>query len=238
MTGAPRGFRVVAVAGASVGLALTAAPALAAPAGAAPTSRSRVPYTDPSATGSIGLCNRAGRQVTSGNISTKPFAWRAVSTQAAAAPYNGAGRTATLYAYQPRRGLTAGTWSGLAFTASSRYSNPAHPMAAATAGDESLKQFMHLFKPQWNGFLQVRMYLGAPGAAAYTTRYPVLNIQITGNRWRAVGGTTLNCRSGTAESLETIVRPTTTTTSSATHTSSFQPESGADPRSSSKGHWS
>ena len=58
--------------------------------------------------GSIGLCNQAGQQITSGNINTVPFAWRAVSTQPAQAPYNNAYRTAILMAYQPIQELTPG----------------------------------------------------------------------------------------------------------------------------------
>ena len=92
-----------------------------------------VPYTDPDAVGSIGLCNQAGQQITSGSVTTKPFAWRAVSTQPAPAPYNNAGRTATLLAYQPLQDLPAGDWSGAQMTSSSSYTNPANPMAAATA---------------------------------------------------------------------------------------------------------
>ena len=89
---------------------LGAAVALAQPLGAplmgtAGAATSTVPYTDPDAVGSIGLCNQAGQQITSGSITTRPFAWRAVSTQAAPAPYNNAGRTATLVAYQPQQAL-------------------------------------------------------------------------------------------------------------------------------------
>ena len=100
------------------------------------------PYTDPDAVGSIGLCNQAGQQITSGSVTAKPFAWRAVSTQPAPAPYNNAGRTATLVAYQPQQGLPAGDWSGAQMTSSSRYTNPANPMAAATAADQSLQDII------------------------------------------------------------------------------------------------
>lgn len=203
--------------GATVGLAL------AGSTGAAAAS-SAVPYTDHSVVGSIGLCNRAGHQVTSGSIDAKPFAWRAVSTQPASAPYNNKWRTATLYAFQPQQGLTADEWSGRPLTASSRYTNPANPMTAATNGDESLKDFTEEFRPKWDGFLQLRIYLDTQNQAAYSLHYPALDIQVTGNTWHAVGGSTVNCSSGTAESLETIVQPADTA------------EPGTSPSSSPKGH--
>jgi hypothetical protein len=188
-------------------LSTLGAATLAVPAGADQSA----PYTDASAVGYIGLCNQAGQQITSGSINTVPFAWRAVSSQPAQAPYNGPSRTAQLYAYQPIMGLTANDWSGDILTASARYSNPASPMAAATSADESLAQYMVEFKPDWDGFLELRMFLGGANEQAFTEHYPVLNIQVTGQTWQAVGGGSVNCRSGTAESIETILLPTTTT---------------------------
>ncbi len=89
---------------------------LIAPAGADPS----VPYTDPDAAGYIGLCNQAGQQITGGNVDTAPFAWRAVSSQPAPAPYSGPTRTAILLAYQPLMGLASSDWSGDELTASAR----------------------------------------------------------------------------------------------------------------------
>jgi hypothetical protein len=206
----PGWLRVGAVSGAVAGiLMLTAGPAAAAASSAAP-------YADPDAAGSIGLCNQAGQQITSGSITTKPFAWRAVSTQPATAPYNSAGRTATLVAYQPQQGLPSGDWSGAQMTSSSRYTNPANPMAAATAADQSLQDIIEQYPPKWDGFLQLRIYLGTANEPGDTQSYPALNVQVTGDIWQAVGGASVNCSSGTSESLESIVLPSTTTTSPAT----------------------
>jgi hypothetical protein len=179
-------------------------------AGAAVASP-RPPFTDPSAVGYIGLCNEAGHQITSGNIDTTPFAWRAVSSQAAPAPYNNAWRTAILLAYQPRQGLPPGEWSGDELTASSRYTNPAHPMVAATHGDDSLEDFIQEFHPVWDGYLQLRIYLGTQNAEVYSVQYPGLDIRVTGDTWQAVGGGPVNCHSGTAESLESVVLPKSAT---------------------------
>jgi hypothetical protein len=166
-----------------------------------------VPYSDPNAIGYIGLCNQSGQQITSGSITTTPFAWRAVSSQAAQPPYDNSGRTATLYAYQPRQGLLPGEWSGEQMTSSSRYSNPANPMAAATDGDDSLEDFIQDYPPKWDGFIQLRIYLSTVNEQAYDLHYPVLDIQVTGQTWQAVGGGAVNCQSGTSESIESIVLP-------------------------------
>jgi hypothetical protein len=184
--------------------------ALGAVAPAANAAGSGAPYQDPNVRGYLGLCDQAGQQVTHGSIATTPFAWRVVSSQAAQAPYDAAGRTATLYAYQPRAGLPAGEWSGDALTASARYTNPAHPMTAATNRDDSLNNFIEEFRPVWDGFLQIRMYLGAPNEPIYSLSYPALDIKVTGNTWRAVGGGPVSCTSGKSESIETILLPAST----------------------------
>jgi hypothetical protein len=205
-------LRVGAVSGAVAGILMLAGPAAAAASSAAP-------YTDPDAAGSIGLCNQAAQQITSGSITTKPFAWRAVSTQPAPPPYNNAGRTATLVAYQPQQGLPSGDWSGTQMSSSSRYTNPSNPMAAATAADQSLQDIIEQYPPKWDGFLQLRIYLGTANEPGDTQSYPALNIQVTGDTWQAVGGASVNCSSGTSESLESIVLPSTTTTSPGTSSS-------------------
>jgi hypothetical protein len=199
--------------------------------GAAGAATSAAPYTDPDAVGSIGLCNQAGQQITSGSVTAQPFAWRAVSTQPAPSPYNNTGRTATLVAYQPQQSLPAGDWSGTQLTTSARYSNPANPMAAATAADQTLQDIIEEYPPKWDGFLQLRIYLGTANEQPYDQRYPSLNIQVTGDTWQAVGGSTVNCASGTAESLESVLLPSTTTTAPPTTT----PPSVATPAAASAG---
>ncbi len=169
-----------------------------------------VPYTDPDVAGSIGLCSPAG-QITSGSVDTVPFVWRAVSTQPSSAPYNNAGRRATLVVTQPLQNIPAGDWSGETLTAASSYTNPDSPMAAATDRDLSLEDAIDSYPPTWDGFLQLRIYLSTANAAPYTSKYPALDIQVTGNTWHAVGGATVNCAAGTAESMETVLLPTTTT---------------------------
>jgi hypothetical protein len=191
----------VAATGLSVIAVLAGAPAAFAGSG--------VPYSDPAVVGSIGLCNKAGQQITHGSVNTTPFVWRAVSSQAAQNPYDAAGRTATFYAFQPRQDVAPGQWSGEALTASSRYTNSAHPMAAATGRDDSLKDFISDFPPSWDGLIELRIYLGAPNAQVDSLSYPATNIKVTGNTWRVVGAVApAACGSGKSESIETILLPT------------------------------
>jgi hypothetical protein len=194
---------------------LTVASASTVAATAAGSARP-APYTDSSAVGYIGLCNEAGQQVTSGSVSAAPFVWRAVSSQAAPAPYNGPGGTAILDAYLPMQSLPAGDWSGEQLTASARYSNPQSPMAQATAQDVPLEDFLQDYPPEWDGFVQLRLYLGTQNQPANVQHYPALDLQISGNTWTAVGGGHVNCNVGSAESLETVLAPSSTTTTVAT----------------------
>jgi hypothetical protein len=209
--------------------------ALAVPVGLAGAAGSTTaPYTDSNSVGYIGLCDQAGHQITTGNVHSTPFAWRAVSSVAAPSQYATASRTAILLAYQPQQGLAPGQWSGEGLSASSTYSNPATPMVAATSGDDSLEDFLEAFHPKWDGYVQLRIYLGAAGEEAYSLHYPSLSLHVVGDTWTAVGGGPVNCASGTAESLESVVLPSTTTTAAPTGGGSAgQKSSGTGTRSGS-----
>ena len=191
----------------ALGVAMASTVMWTGTSGAATTT---APYTDPDAVGYIGLCNQAGQQVTSGSTTTVPFVWRAVSSEPAPAGYNGPSRTATLTAYLPVQVLAPGEWSGEELTAASRYTNPEGPMAAATDRDVALQTFIGDYPPQWDGFIQLRLFLGAADEEPATVQYPALNIQVTGDIWKAIGGGTVNCASGTSESMESILLPGTT----------------------------
>ena len=169
-----------------------------------------VPYKDPNAVGSIGLCDAHGHQVTSGSVNTAPFAWRAVSTNPTPGSYTEPTRTAVLMAFQPIQGLAPPDWSGDSLTAASRYSNPSNPMAAATGGDESLAGFMTEYSPKWDRILQLRLYLDAANEPVYSLHYPALDIRVTGNTWHALDGGPVDCNAGTVESIESILLPAST----------------------------
>jgi hypothetical protein len=86
-------------------------------------------------------------------------------------------------------------------------------MAAATDGDQSLQSIIEAYPPRWDGFLQLRMYLSTAGHEPYEATYPTLNVQVTGDTWQAVGGSPVNCASGTAVSIESVLLAPSTTTS-------------------------
>lgn len=176
-------------------VALTVPVLAAAPAAAA----SPVPYTDFSAKGSVGLCDKSGNAVTSGKVTDKPFAWFAVSSMAAPAGYGGTGRKATLVIYQPRPGAYPNQWSGDQMTSSSPYTNPRYPMAAASAEDFSLQDFIHAFPPKLNGLLQLRIYYGIPNMPTWTETYAATDIRVTGSTWKVVRGASVPCTKGTAK---------------------------------------
>jgi hypothetical protein len=147
-----------------------------------------VPYTDPAAIGFITLYDQGGNAIKGGSVNDHPFVWKAVGSAKAAAPYDGAGRKATLYAYQPREGAVPSTWSGDTLTASTAYDDPAHPTTAASTKDFSLQDYLSEFPARWNGLVQLRIYLGIPGQPGYTVKYASTDLKVTGNTWAIVGG--------------------------------------------------
>jgi hypothetical protein len=166
-----------------------------------------VPPSDTSAVGGITLCDQNGQQVTSGSVDSAPVVWRAVDSTAAPKGYGEDG-TATLYAFQPRVGVAPGDWSGEQLTASSRYSDPAHPMAAATSIDESLSAFLGDYPLSSLGVVELRMYLGAPDQPPYSILYDASYLQVTGDTWRQLDPGTASCStSGNSVSLETVALP-------------------------------
>jgi len=156
-------------------------------AGIASASPVTVPYTDPSSTGSITLCDLGGHSLLSGSITTKPFAWKAVGSAPASAPYNGAGALATLYIFIPVQGLPPSYWNGDNMTAASAYTNPAHPAAQATSLDFSLRDFLGNFRTPWNNLLQLRLLESSPANGGPAPTYNALTIQVHGGTWSVVG---------------------------------------------------
>jgi hypothetical protein len=186
---------------------VVAASALCTAGAPAAHAAGALPWTDSSVTGFIGLCDSHGHSINSGSLDSAPFVTRGVSSVAAPSPYGEAGRTATLYAFQPRQDLAPGEWSGDMLTASTRYSNPAHPTAVATGGDLSLADFVGEFPPTWDGLVQLRLYLGAPGQPAQTLSYASTTVKVTGSTWTVVSGGNVSCASGQATSIESILLP-------------------------------
>ncbi len=138
------------------------------------------------------------------SLDAKPFIWRAIGSTGAPAGYRKEG-TATLYAFQPRQGVDPADWSGEQLTASSRFSLPAHPMAASTYADESLRMFLGDYPASWNGYVQLRLFLGAPGEGPLTDNYDAADLQVTGGTWHLLNNGPADCTtSGRSVSVESL----------------------------------
>ncbi len=157
---------------------------------------SGLPYTDQYAHGSIGLCDKAGNNITRGSVYDKPFAWRAVSAVAAAGALAGPGRKATLYAYQPRKGVDPANWSGQQLGAASAYSSTTVPVAQQTDRDPALSDYLNNFPPQWDKLVELRIYFGALNIPVSASSYPAADIRITGTTWTLLNGAKVDCNAG------------------------------------------
>lgn len=190
-------------AGVVLSAGLVSAVSFMAPAAAA----AGAPPADSSAVGAITLCGQNGQQITSGSISAKPVVWRAVDTTAAPKGY-GEGGTATLFAYQPRPQVPPGDWSGEQLTASARYTNPSHPMAAATVIDESLASYFGDYPLSPLGLIQLRIYLGSPKQPPYSILYDATYLRVSNGRWTQLSPGPADCStSGSSVSVETLTLP-------------------------------
>jgi hypothetical protein len=172
---------------------------------AGPSSADTVPYRDPSAVGSLTLCDTSGHELTSGTTGFAPFAWRIIGSTPAQAPYNGPGRTATLFAYQPMQNVDPSNWFGQALTGSARYTDAAHPMAAATPADLSLDNYLVAYPTKWDDLVQLRLFVGAPNRPTYFSTYDAATLKVTGKSWTLVQGGGGSCASGTAVSNEMVL---------------------------------
>jgi hypothetical protein len=191
---------------ARVGAAVVAGLATAA-LGAAPAQADAVPFDDPNATSSIGFCDKAGHEITSGKIGDAPFAWTAVATDPAPKGFAAPRGRASLFAYQPIKYVDAGDWSGKQMTAASRYTSTAHPMAQATTLDPALVDFVSAFTPHWDGLVQFRMFFTAPLSPQHTGTYPAAVVKVQGDTWKLISGGHPDCHAGKAVSNETVALP-------------------------------
>ena len=147
-----------------------------------------VPYDDSASTGALALVDQNGKAVTTGSVNDKPFVRAAVSLVKAPSPYDKPGRKAALMAFQPRKGVSPALWGGDFMTGSTTYENPNFPTAHGTDEDISLANFIAEFPPQWNGMIQLRIYLGAPQEPGLTSSYVTADIKVSGDTWTLVRG--------------------------------------------------
>ena len=180
-----------------------------------PAQAADVPYSDPSSTGSLSLCGADGAALTGGPLASGPPAVLAVGSSAAPQDYATQGATATLLAFQPRSGLDPAQWSGELVTGASRYADPKHPAARSVPADLSLAGFAADFPPSWDGLIQLRLYLGAPGQPVRSGKYDSADVRVVGDRWELVRGGSASCVGVRATPLAQLLGvPVTTPTSS------------------------
>lgn len=170
-----------------------------------PAHADGIGYVDPNVTGAVGLCDAQGRNVRSGKVTDKPFLVRAVGNTAAPAPYDAPGRTAFLTAFQPRPGVDPGEWSGYTVMTASTYSNPAHPMVQGSPIGGSLQEFLGRFPPQWDGLVQLRLFLSGSERSPRTDAYDATDLRVVGDTWTVVRGGDGPCTAGDAVSRSALL---------------------------------
>jgi membrane protein implicated in regulation of membrane protease activity len=194
-----------------------------------------LPYTDSNATGGITLCDAHGQAVTRGRNDVS-LAAMAVGGSAAVAPFNGDHRSAILTAYQPRKGVEPGNWSGQSMTGLSQYTNPKIPMVEILPRDYTMQGFLTSYSPQWDGLIQLRIYLKAPNQGTKNDTYAATSLKVTGNTWQQVGAVAGDvCKTGTAMSIARVLGLPTAAPSKRpsgtgrTASPSIRPGAGASP---------
>lgn len=174
---------------------------------AAPAAAGGVPYSDPAQVGTIGFCDAQGHPIDSGSLDAVPFAAKAIGSAAAAPPYDQGEKVAYLEAYQPREGLTPLEWSGEQLISPSVYADAAHPTVIGTAGEISLRQFVEDYPPQWDGLVQLRLYLKTDEMQTDVLHYAATDLRIDGATWQVVNGGAVSCSQGRARSVAAILAP-------------------------------
>src|SRR5579859_6446572 len=86
---------------------------------AAHASGNAVPFSDPYVQGSLTLCNRYHQPITSGQVTTQPFIWSAVSSTPAPPRYT----RAYLLVYQPIQYVDPSNWTGYQLNDDAIFSN-------------------------------------------------------------------------------------------------------------------
>lgn len=170
-----------------------------------PAAADGTPYHDAHRAGDLTLCDANGHELRGGDLAADPLAALVLGSTPAPPGYDGPRATATLLAFQPRQGVDPGEWSGELIGAGSRFSNPRHPAVAGVPGDLTLQGFVGDFPPHWDGLVQLRVYLGAPGRSPYSERYDTADLRVQGNRWSLVRGGGEACDAGRATSVSTIL---------------------------------
>jgi hypothetical protein len=181
------------------------APVLTA-AGSATASTPTLP-NDPDTAGALTICDNSGQQVTSGSINQRPAFHRVIDVTSAPSAYRVRG-VATLYGAQPRPDVVPAEWSTEQLSGGGLYSDPDHPMAVGTSGDESIATYLGDYPLSDLGVFQLRLILVGPDAPAYNTYYDASYIQVNGDTWTQLNPGPDDCAtSGTSVSVERMLLP-------------------------------
>lgn len=167
----------------------------------------QLPFNDTNVNGSIGLCDATGSPIRSGAMSAHPFVAMAASSVGAPDGFTGTNSKATLYAFQPRKDVDPGEWSGEQMTGSSVYADSGHPMVSGTNLDPSLKDFVSGYPANWDGLVELRIYYTAPNKVPYRRTYPAAVLRVSGDTWSVVQGADVTCDSKKVISSERLLLP-------------------------------
>jgi len=153
-----------------------------------------VPYDDPQSAGLLTLCSEGGKAVTEGKVSDRPFADVVLGKTGLPADVDPAGAVATLFAYQPRKGIAVSEFSGTPLTAAGAFADSSRPAVRVSEDGWSLADFTTAFPATDDGYVQLRLYLGTPGAGTLSENpYDTADLRVDGDRWELVKGGTASC---------------------------------------------
>lgn len=154
------------------------------------------PYDDTRAAGLLTLCSADGSAVTSGSVDDRPFADLVVGETGVPDELDPTGAVATLFAYQPRQGVGPEEFSGAPLTAAEVLADPTRPATTVTEDAWSVGDFVTAYPADWDGHVQLRLYLGTPEAGTLTDRpYDTADLRVDGDRWELVRGGSASCDS-------------------------------------------
>ncbi|WP_134741379.1 hypothetical protein [Nocardioides sp. 503] len=153
-----------------------------------------VPYDDPQSAGSLTLCSADGEAVTEGRVDDTPFAGVVLGETALPGELDPAGAVATLFAYQPREGVDPREFSGSPLTAAHVLADPDRPAVGVTEDVWSVADFVSAFPATYDGYVQLRLYLGTPEAGTLQEDpYDTADLRVDGDRWELVRGGDASC---------------------------------------------
>ena len=159
-----------------------------------------VPYDDAQSGGLITLCSADGTAVTEGKVDDKPFADIVIGETALPSDLDPTGAVATLFAYQPREGVSTTEFSGTAITAAGVLPDPKRPATGVPEDAWSIGDFVTAYPADDDGFVQLRLYLGTPQAGTLSENpYDTADLRVDGTGWELVRGGDASCAD--AESL-------------------------------------